>query len=65
MLGTILIVHALATNKLSLPMRLNKARYTLEATRSIAEALQSQESSTWNAVIMSVETPKDIWRSAD
>ena len=61
MSGTILIVDAVATNRLSLRMRLNKARYTVQAVHSIQEALLSQQAGSWDAVILSVETPKDIF----
>ena len=43
MSGTILIVDAVASNRLSLRMRLNKARYTVQAVHSIQEALLSQQ----------------------
>ena len=61
MSGTILIVDAVATNRLSLRMRLNKARYTVQAVHSIQEALLSQQAGSWDAVFLSVETPKDIF----
>ena len=64
MLGTILIVDAVATNWLSLRIRLNKARYNVQAVHSIQEALLSQQAGSWDAVILSVETPKDIFSSS-